>query len=1020
MAISYEDWKKQYEDMDTEHRQKYSSMVKGNAQAEEYANRYIQESWLENTNTNGSTNQNNTVTTTEWTNTTTSNTNTSNSNNQNGTNWSYDPIYYRSETTWNTWSTGNNNQGWSTLSDWKNGNGNFYGNTSFDKEEQFDKSMIGEDPWKITIQAGTGKTTGRPDYEDSSDARINELTDNLNRYYQTNPEYFADRETFNRQFEYNQRMSDRQRATLDSYWKKAQDIKTASQYTTWDRISAGMDNAEITPDVFNLIKQNNPEAYAQYQKEMQDWINKCMANLSFTGTEPLDVTLERIINKLGIWVWDPHDIKKVYYDSLDKLNVWKDSEQLHVLWNNISSMMSTMNSNAQSLSSQLEGRYSAGYIEARINKANSNIQRQLNTALNSYQMLLQWRQQNIALATQNAQIEQAQAQEEQRIFDDKLKALWFAMDYNSYRTPEQKAALELQKEQISNNMDVLKQSQMNDLALYNKYANAKLDNQLNYEMQDLTVTDPKQLRANLSNVLDQYYEEYWDIIQRPKQQVIDDVIAYAKANWISVAEALKKNFIEPLMSKPEYKNAVANKYPDPYLKYQDNYDWSIDENWNIKISWKWYWTPNLTDIQKEYLLANKQTYPWAFSWDLSRNIWYRNNNPWNIKDTWFWNVLGTDDKWFAIFATPEDWFDALVMKLQNAINWNSKTYPATSTLYQFFEKYAPKKDNNDPKAYAESVAKQLWIKANTQIKDIKDVEKFAVAIAKHDSWYNYSTYWQYRTSNNTAGNLWDFSLRDWTTYDTSNAPTYNSLTYDQQNTVKWLLNLSINPSTITKRQYWDDFEKILSAVQEINPSWSTADYWQADKTKKEWNTSSKNGSNSRNATAAQTAKEIYDMADELWNATFKDWNSLMNFLKKRVSNEKFLELQVNMETMASEFAWALKGWNAAPSTEEINDKKQLIASNFSKWGMKAAAKQIIRQLYNKNVTEADNYRAVTLEKPNPIWIGDLPDFMVNELWLNLSDYYNYKWLWDYFTDDEFDKTNDSDDDFIIYMTNWKK
>jgi hypothetical protein len=47
--------------------------------------------------------------------------------------------------------------------------------------------------------------------------------------------------------------------------------------------------------------------------------------------------------------------------------------------------------------------------------------------------------------------------------------------------------------------------------------------------------------------------------------------------------------------------------------------------------------------------------------------------------------------------------------------------------------------------------------------------------------------------------------------------------------------------------------------------------------------------------------------------------------------------------------------------------------------MKAAAKQIIRQLYNKNVTEADNYRAVTLEKPNPIWIGDLPDFMVNEL-----------------------------------------
>ena len=1009
MAYDYNRAKELWEWMDQAQKQQYVQNNKNDANFQRFAQEYHNETYDNwSSSSNSSNNQNNTVTTTEWTNTTTSNTNTSNSNNQNGTNWSYDPIYYRSETTWNT---GNNNQGWSTLSDWKNGNGNFYGNTSFDKEEQFDKSMIGDDPWKITIQAGTGKTTGRPDYEDSSDARINELTDNLNRYYQTNPEYFADRETFNRQFEYNQRMSDRQRATLDSYWKKAQDIKTASQYTTWDRISAGMDNAEITPDVFNLIKQNNPEAYAQYQKEMQDWINKCMANLSFTGTEPLDVTLEKIINKLGIWVWDPHDIKKVYYDSLDKLNVWKDSEQLHVLWNNISSMMSTMNSNAQSLSSQLEGRYSAGYIEARINKANSNIQRQLNTALNSYQMLLQWRQQNIALATQNAQIEQAQAQEEQRIFDDKLKALWFAMDYNSYRTPEQKAALELQKEQISNNMDVLKQSQLNDLALYNKYANAKLDNQLNYEMQDLTVSDPKQLRANLSNVLDQWYSQYWDIIERPKSQVIEDVLAYAKENWVSVWEALRQEFVKKLMEKPEYQKSINNKLG---IK-EDTYSWTIDKDWNIIIEGSWTWTPNLTEIEKQKLLANKDTYEWSWM----KGAWLRNNNPWNIKDTWFWNVLWTDDRWFAIFSCPEDWFDALVEKIENIQRWWSKVYSPNMTLYDFFSKYAPSSDNNNPKAYAESVAKQLWTNASAKVSSV-DATKFAAAIAKHDSWYNYSTYWQYRASNNTAGNLWDFSLRDWTTYDTSKAPTYNSLTYDQQKLVMWLLNLSTNPATIDKRKYWDDFEKIKSAVLELNPNWTEWDYWQADKVRKEWNTSSKNGSNSRNATAAATAKEIYDMADDLWNATFKDWNAFTNFLKKRVSNEKFLELQVNMQTMASEFAWALKGWNAAPTTEEINDAKDLLAASFSKWGMKAAAKQIIRQLYNKNVTEADNYRAVTLEKPNPIWIGDLPDFMVNELWLNLSDYYNYKWLWDYFTDDEFDKTNDSDDDFIIYMTNWKK
>ena len=982
MAYDYNKAKQAWEMMDDNQKKQYTEQNKNDANFQQFAQQYHNE-------TQGSSvwgvDQNN----------------NQNQNNDNGVNYDFSNYH-------------------SSLSDWKNWDWKFYGNTQFDKEEQFDSSMIGNTQW-IKIQEWTGKDTGRPDYQIDTDARLNEMRNNLNQYFQTNPEWFQDRETFNKQFEYNQRESEAQRALLDSYWKKAQDMRTVNNYTNWDSVMAGFNNYDITPDQMSLLRQYNPEAYAQWQKQMQDELNARITNMA----APRDVwsTVDlwwEIVKKFWLEAGDPYDIYGTWYNMADQLWVFRDSQQLESMSNNIASIYSTMNSNVQSISSQLEGRYSAGYIEARINKANSRLNSQASSMQYSYNLLLQKRNQNMAIAQQAGAMKQAQGQEDTRVFNDKLRALNFAMTADSYRTPEQQQQLLLQTEQIRNDMSLLNQSKLNDLSLYNQYATAKLNNQLEAELTNLDVDDPAQQRANLNRVVWQYFQQYWDIIQRSQSQVVDDVLRYAKEHWISVGQALSENFIKPLQSKPEYQNAVANKYPDPYLKYQDNYDWSIDENWDFKISWKWYWTPNLTDIQKEYLLANKQTYPWAFSWDLSRNIWYRNNNPWNIKDTWFWNVLGTDDKWFAIFATPEDWFDALVMKLQNAINWNSKTYPATSTLYQFFEKYAPKKDNNDPKKYAESVASQLWISPNTQIKDIKDVEKFAAAIAKHDSWYNYSTYWQYRTSNNTAGNLWDFSLRDWTTYDTSNAPTYNSLTYDQQNTVKWLLNLSINPSTITKRQYWDDFEKILSAVQEINPSWSTADYWQADKTKKEWNTSSKNGSNSRNATAAQTAKEIYDMADELWNATFKDWNSLMNFLKKRVSNEKFLELQVNMETMASEFAWALKGWNAAPSTEEINDKKQLIASNFSKWGMKSAAKQIIRQLYNKNVTEADNYRNVTLEKPNPIWIWDLPDFMVNELWLNLSDYYNYKWLWDYFTDDEFDKTNDSDDDFIIYMTNWKK
>ena len=420
-----------------------------------------------------------------------------------------------------------------------------------------------------------------------------------------------------------------------------------------------MDNAEITPDVFNLIKQNNPEAYAQYQKEMQDWINKCMANLSFTGTEPLDVTLKRIINKLGIWVWDPHDIKKVYYDSLDKLNVWQDSEQLHVLWNNISSMMSTMNSNAQSLSSQLEGRYSAGYIEARINKANSNIQRQLNTALNSYQMLLQWRQQNIALATQNAQIEQAQGQEDSRVFNNKLNALKFAMTADSYRTPEQQQQLLLQTEQIRNDMSLLNQSKLNDLSLYNQYATAKLKNQLEAELTNLDVDDPAQQRANLNRVVWQYFDKYWSIIQRSQSWVVDDVLRYAKEHWVSVAEALRKNFIEPLQSKSEYKTMLNNELGiDPYswMKYANQWDVTWDKDWNPIVKYSWYWDLPENITKSSLISSLKNWYNSMWGDNFIQSLASLEGKEW----LWCWEFVNAGLEWMwdkSIF------WDSLVSKI---------------------------------------------------------------------------------------------------------------------------------------------------------------------------------------------------------------------------------------------------------------------------------------------------------------------------------------------------------------------
>ncbi|MBO7735996.1 MAG: hypothetical protein J6S67_25730 [Methanobrevibacter sp.] len=60
---------------------------------------------------------------------------------------------------------------------------------------------------------------------------MQEITNNLNAYRQNNPEFFKDRNTFNTMFHYNDR-DESQKALLDTYWKKKEDINKVSTYTS--------------------------------------------------------------------------------------------------------------------------------------------------------------------------------------------------------------------------------------------------------------------------------------------------------------------------------------------------------------------------------------------------------------------------------------------------------------------------------------------------------------------------------------------------------------------------------------------------------------------------------------------------------------------------------------------------------------------------------------------------------------------------------------------------------------------
>lgn len=894
---NYEQFKQAWNSMWNAERRKYTEQYKNDSQFQQFAQQYSNEMKQVS---NQWQNQNWVVDQTQWTNTQQSIPTNQNQNFDSGSNW------------------GNQTNN-SDLNNWFNNDTQKTENIQ--PSQDFDSSRLTNDQAQVSVKEWTAAQTWRPDYEANSEARDNEIVNNLNAYWNTNKSFFTDRETFNKNFEYDKR-NDRQKALLDSFWKWKQDEAKASTYTNWESILKGVQSWDITPDIMWLLRQNNPEAYAQWQQAQEDEVKLRIANYT-TPANPEDTAemFMKLAEKLWITWWDPYQIYDNWVWRCEQLWVFSDTNRLNNLISEMESVKSERTAAISRTIKEWAWRKAQALINAEVAKTSALYDSRFADLQTEYNSIYNQRQQNLAIANQSATALQMQWQEDSRVFNNKLAWLGFANTTYQTRTLEQQTQNILNQQLLQNDISLLNQSKSNDLALYNQYATAKLNNQLNSELTDLSVEDPTQLRANLNNVLGQYFSTYWDIIQRSQPQVVEDVIAYAKEHWISVAQALKENFIEPLQNKQEYKNAIAKKYPSD-TTWQTTWDYSIDENWKLKVNVKGTWNLNLTDLQKEALLANKKTYSWSWmSW-----AWLRNNNPWNIKDDSFWNVLWHDSKWFAIFATPEDWFDALVAKIKNIQSWWSSVYSANMSLYDFFAKYAPSSDNNNPKAYAESVAKQLWTTANATVWSV-DATKFAAAIAKHDSWYNYSTYWNYRTDPTYWGVVWVNSNTNNIVSDPYQSVLWTTSKWAEINSWWWITALEktfwstqrmsdaerkelyesygIDKQTYDKMEY--NYAKYLEKtewVKTLQESLARAEdllKWNQDH---QWR-------HTWMADIETAEKWYYSFLWYKWVTDAAEWKAKFDMLKNNETLNKFLDLKKNNASFwqMSEWEWALI-WNA--------------------------------------------------------------------------------------------------------------
>jgi len=97
----------------------------------------------------------------------------------------------------------------------------------------------------------------------------------------------------------------------------------------------------------------------------------------------------------------------------------------------------------------------------------------------------------------------------------------------------------------------------------------------------------------------------------------------------------------------------------------------------------------------------------------------KNCNPGNLKYANQKGTIGKDDKNFAIFPNYQIGFDALIHQLEIAANGQSKIYKPKDTILNFFQKFAPIVDKNNPIEYAKFVVNEVGLNSiNDKLEDI--------------------------------------------------------------------------------------------------------------------------------------------------------------------------------------------------------------------------------------------------------------------------------------------------------------
>lgn len=493
------------------------------------------------------------------------------------------------------------------------------------------------------------------DYQDNSQARMDQIANNLNGYRQTMPQLFDDMSAFYNFFIKDKGRSQDQIDFLWDYYERVQkygkyDNMSPEQLWTW------IANWEIPEDYLNTLKSTDPQKYQEVisaKQNREDTIKNesflndaaAMAWIEWWESEPSSI-------QYGKWNW-----------------IWMDEDS------------NGIDDRREHYATEEEQGYQKQIAD--LNAANLDID---NKVKHDYDDLVE----RYPWATKATLMAMAQDQNAKllREKENNLVELTRLQGYVWYMQSER-------QEMNKAGADSIAQLQKN-LQMYYDYSPQWIAElaQAKYAATNITLDqadswNETQQQMAIEAAITPIYEQYADIIQRSPAEVINDVIAYAKKNWIWLRQALEENFMKPLREKPAYQS-MQSQMNATWLKrekvgkdanWNDIY-WFVDlANKTVSPYWAiWGWVSSATanTYTLEEVSSNRDKRVSAM-----RDIANQYDNLWDMADAIAYNMEGVG------WGKLECW--QYVNDYINAVTWSKWQY---GNLVSQKAALAPNKDWN--------------------------------------------------------------------------------------------------------------------------------------------------------------------------------------------------------------------------------------------------------------------------------------------------------------------------------------